>query len=124
MLASVVTYIGATFAILGSVPERLRFAPTYVAQVAASFAGTLAPASIGGLALNARYLQKSGVDAAVAVPAVGLNVIAGVAMHIMLLALLRRVGRHLGVRCDPPSRSAGAPLRRRGGGGAGRDRVP
>ena len=87
VLASVVTYIGATFAILGSVPERLRFAPTYVAQVAASFAGTLAPASIGGLALNARYLQKSGVDAAVAVPAVGLNAIAGVAMHIMLLAL-------------------------------------
>ena len=33
---------------LGSVPERLRFAPTFVAQVASSFAGTLAPASIGG----------------------------------------------------------------------------
>lgn len=87
MLASVVTYMGATFAILGSVPERLRFAPTFVAQIAASFAGTLAPASIGGLALNARYLQKSGVDPAVAVPAVGLNAIAGVAMHIVLLTL-------------------------------------
>ncbi len=85
--ASVVTYVGATFAILGSVPERLRYAPTFVAQVAASFAGTLAPASIGGLALNARYLQKSGVDTAVAVPAVGLNAIAGVAMHIVLLTL-------------------------------------
>jgi undecaprenyl-diphosphatase len=87
VLASVVTYVGATFAILGSVPERLRFAPTFVAQVAASFAGTLAPASIGGLALNARYLQKSGVDTAVAVPAVGLNAVAGVAMHIVLLVL-------------------------------------
>jgi uncharacterized protein (TIRG00374 family) len=87
VLASVVTYMGATFAMLGSVPERLRFAPTFVAQVAASFAGTLAPASIGGLALNARYLQKSGVDTAVAVPAVGLNAIAGVAMHIVLLTL-------------------------------------
>ena len=79
--------MGATFAILGSVPERLRFAPTFVAQIAASFAGTLAPASIGGLALNARYLQKSGIDPAVAVPAVGLNAIAGVAMHIVLLTL-------------------------------------
>jgi uncharacterized protein (TIRG00374 family) len=87
VLASVITYMGATFAILGSVPERLRFAPTFVAQVAASFAGTLAPASIGGLALNARYLQKSGIDTAVAVPAVGLNAIAGVAMHIVLLML-------------------------------------
>lgn len=86
-LASLVTYMGATFAVLGSVPARLRFAPTFVAQVAASFAGTLAPASIGGLALNARYLQKSGVDTAVAVPAVGLNAVAGVAMHIVLLTL-------------------------------------
>jgi uncharacterized protein (TIRG00374 family) len=87
LLMSVVTYIGATFAVLGSVPQRLRFAPTFVAQVAASFAGTLAPASVGGLALNARYLQKSGVDGAVAVPAVGLDAIAGVAMHILLLFL-------------------------------------
>ena len=87
LLMSVVTYVGATFAVLGSVPERLRFAPTFVAQVAASFAGTLAPASVGGLALNARYLQKSGVDGAVAVPAVGLDAIAGVCMHIVLLTL-------------------------------------
>jgi undecaprenyl-diphosphatase len=87
VLASIASYAAATFAVLGSVPERLRYAPTFVAQVASSFAGTLAPASIGGLALNARYLQKSGVDGAVAVPAVGLNAIAGVAMHILLLAL-------------------------------------
>jgi undecaprenyl-diphosphatase len=87
LLASVLTYIGASFAILGSVPQRLRFAPTFVAQVAASFAGTLAPSSIGGLALNARYLQKSGVDPAVAVPAVGLNAVAGIVMHIALLSL-------------------------------------
>ena len=56
---------------LGSVPERLRFAPTFVAQVASSFAGTLAPASVGGMALNVRYLQKTGVDPAVAFPRSG-----------------------------------------------------
>ena len=72
---------------LGSVPERLRFAPTFVAQVASSFAGTLAPASVGGMALNVRYLQKTGVDPAVAVPAVGLNAVAGIAMHIVMLVL-------------------------------------
>ena len=87
LLASVLTYLGATCGMLGSVPERLRFAPTFVAQVASSFAGTLAPASVGGMALNARYLQKSGVDPAVAVPAVGLNAVAGIAMHILLLTL-------------------------------------
>jgi undecaprenyl-diphosphatase len=87
ILASVLTYAGATFGMLGSIPERLRFAPTFVAQVASSFAGTLAPASVGGMALNARYLQKSGVDPAVAVPAVGLNAVAGLGMHVALLSL-------------------------------------
>ena len=87
LLASVLTYLGATCGMLGSVPERLRFAPTFVAQVASSFAGTLAPSSVGGMALNARYLQKSGVDPAVAVPSVGLNAVAGIAMHILLLTL-------------------------------------
>ncbi|HEX5588036.1 MAG TPA: lysylphosphatidylglycerol synthase transmembrane domain-containing protein, partial [Acidimicrobiia bacterium] len=83
--ASVLTYVGATTAIEGSVPEFLRVIPTFFAQVAASFAGTLAPASVGGLALNVRYLQKSGVDPAVAVPAVGLNAVAGFAVHIVML---------------------------------------
>jgi undecaprenyl-diphosphatase len=87
LVGSLVTYVGATLAVTGSVPDRLRFAPTFLAQVAASFAGTLAPASVGGLALNARYLQKSGVDPPVAVSGVGLNAVAGIAMHIALLGL-------------------------------------
>lgn len=87
LVGSMITYIGATLAIAGSVPDRLRFAPTFLAQIASSFAGTLAPASVGGLALNARYLQKSGVDPAVAVSGVGLNAVAGIAMHIVLLGL-------------------------------------
>ena len=87
LLGSVVTYLGATLAITGSVPDRLRFAPAFLAQVAASFAGTLAPASVGGLALNARFLQKSGVDPAVAVSGVGLNAVAGIAIHIAMLGL-------------------------------------
>jgi tRNA A-37 threonylcarbamoyl transferase component Bud32 len=48
LVMSVVTYIGATFAVLGSVPDRIRFAPTFVAQVASSFAGTLAPRRSAG----------------------------------------------------------------------------
>ena len=85
--ASVLTYVGATIGITGSVPDRLRIVPTFLAQIAASFAGTLAPASVGGLALNVRYLQKTGVDPAVAVPAVGLNAVAGIGVHILLLVL-------------------------------------
>jgi undecaprenyl-diphosphatase len=85
--ASILTYVGATLGITGSVPDRLRLVPTFLAQVAASFAGTLAPASVGGLALNVRYLQKTGVDPAVAVPAVGLNAVAGIGVHILMLVL-------------------------------------
>ena len=87
VVGSILTYVGATFGMMGSVPERLRAVPTFVAQVATSFTGTLAPASVGGMALNVRYLQKSGVDPAIAVPAVGLNAVVGIVVHIVMLVL-------------------------------------
>ena len=62
-----------------------RAVPTLLAQVAASFASNLAPAGVGGMALNVRYLQKSGVDAPVAASSVGLNAVAGFAVHIGLM---------------------------------------
>ncbi|MET0461186.1 MAG: flippase-like domain-containing protein [Ilumatobacteraceae bacterium] len=81
------TYVGATLGILGSIPERLRPVPTFITQVASSFASTLAPSGLGGMALNVRYLQRSGVDPAVATSGVGLNTVAGVLMHLALLAV-------------------------------------
>ena len=87
VVGSILTYVGATFGMMGSVPERLRVVPTFVAQVATSFTGTLAPASVGGMALNVRFLQKSGVDPAIAVPAVGLNAVVGIAVHIVMMVL-------------------------------------
>ncbi len=80
------TYIGAAFALNGSVPNRIAFLPSFWAQVAAAFVDILAPASIGGMALNTRYLQKRGVDAGVAVAGVGLNVVAGFVAHVALVA--------------------------------------
>jgi undecaprenyl-diphosphatase len=85
VLFSALTYVGAALGIGGAVPARLRAVPTLLAQVAASFASNLAPAGVGGMALNARYLQKSGVDAPVAASSVGLNSVAGFAVHIVLL---------------------------------------
>jgi hypothetical protein len=55
---------------------------TIAASVASSFASKLAPAGLGGMALNVRYLQKQGVDHPVAVWGVGLNTIAGLAGHV------------------------------------------
>ncbi len=85
LVFSTQTYVGAALALAGSVPERLKAVPTFLAQVAASFASNFAPAGVGGMALKVRFLQKSGVDPPVAVSSVGLNTIAGFAMHVVCL---------------------------------------
>jgi len=87
LLGSAVSYVGATLSITGSVPERLHPLRTFATQLGSSFASKLAPSSVGGMALNVRYLQKAGVDPAVAVPAVGINTVGGFVLHVLLLAV-------------------------------------
>jgi undecaprenyl-diphosphatase len=87
ILASSFTYIGAALALAGAVPNRLRAGPLVAASVGSSFASKLAPAGIGGMALNVRFLQKQGVDRAVAVSGVGLDTLAGIAGHISLIGI-------------------------------------
>ncbi len=82
-----VTWVGATVGVIGSVPDRLPFFPMLAAQVSASFVDTLAPASVGGMALNTRFMQKRGVEPAVAVAGVGLNAVSGFIVHIVLLGV-------------------------------------
>lgn len=86
LLASVATFLAAAIALTGSVPDRLRFGRTTLAQVATQFANFATPASVGGMALNVRYIQKQGTDAPVAVAAVGLDTVAGFVAHLGLLA--------------------------------------
>src|SRR5207253_2476162 len=87
VLFSALTYVGAALGMGGAVPARLRAVPTLLAQVAASFTSNLAPAGVGGMALNVRYLRKSGVDAPVAASSVGLNAAAGFAVHLGLMVV-------------------------------------
>ena len=81
---SILTYAAATASLLGAIPIRLTYWPAFIAQIASSFANRITPAKVGGLATNIRYFQKQGVPAAVSVTAVGLNAIAGVAVHVLL----------------------------------------
>ena len=81
---SALTYVGATASLMGAVPDRIAGGPTFVTQVASSFASKLAPGGLGGMALNIRYLQKQGVDEPVAVSGVGLNSIGGLLAHVSL----------------------------------------
>ncbi|MEM8618455.1 MAG: lysylphosphatidylglycerol synthase transmembrane domain-containing protein [Actinomycetota bacterium] len=85
LLASTMTYVGAGAALGGAVPIRLPAGPLVLVAVAAEFANKLAPAGLGGMALNIRFLQKRGVDQPVAVSGVGLNTVAGAVGHIALI---------------------------------------
>jgi glycosyltransferase 2 family protein len=85
LVMSAVTYVGAALSLAGAVPARLRPLPTLVTQLASSFASKLAPAGLGGMALNVRYLQKSGIDPAVATSGVGLDTLGGFFVHALLL---------------------------------------
>ena len=82
---SVLTYIGAAYALEGSVPDRLPFGPNLGVQFATSFVGLAAPG--GALALSARFLQRRGIDPALAVAAVGIDTVAGVVVHFSLLGV-------------------------------------
>ncbi|MCP3991748.1 MAG: hypothetical protein GY724_21930 [Actinomycetia bacterium] len=82
---SVLTYVAATTSLVGAIPYRLHFGPAFLAQLASSFANRVTPARVGGVAINVRYFQKQGIPTAVSVTAVGLNVVAGLIMHIALI---------------------------------------
>ncbi|MFI0729540.1 MULTISPECIES: flippase-like domain-containing protein [Streptomyces] len=85
LLSSALTYIAAALALLGFVPEKVPFGRTVLAQVAASFVKLVAPAAVGGVALNARFLQRAGVRPGLAVASVGASQLFGLASHILLL---------------------------------------
>jgi len=84
---STLTYLASAISLIGGVPGRVPFWPTVLAQAASSFVNRVSPANIGGMALNARYLQKSGVDPAAGVAAIGLSALAGAVVHGILLVI-------------------------------------
>ncbi|MFE4985138.1 MULTISPECIES: lysylphosphatidylglycerol synthase transmembrane domain-containing protein [unclassified Streptomyces] len=85
VLFSAVSYVAAAMSLLGFVPERVGFWRTVVAQVAGSFVKIVAPAAVGGVALNTRFLQRSGVRPGLAVASVGASQLFGLGAHILLL---------------------------------------
>ncbi|MCX4964663.1 flippase-like domain-containing protein [Streptomyces sp. NBC_00654] len=84
---SALSYVAAAMSLLGFVPERVPFGKTVLAQVAGSFVKIVAPAAVGGVALNTRFLQRSGVRPGLAVASVGASQLFGLGCHILLLAL-------------------------------------
>ncbi len=59
--ASALTYLASAAALIGAVPGPVPFWPATLTQAASSFVNRVSPANVGGMALNARLLQKNGV---------------------------------------------------------------
>jgi len=78
---------GASLVITGAVTARLSFARTYLTQLAVAFSGLVAPSAIGNIALNLRYLQRAGVNPAMAGGSVGLAQLAQFSSYFVLLLL-------------------------------------
>jgi uncharacterized membrane protein YbhN (UPF0104 family) len=88
---SALTYPAAATSLSGFVLERLSFMRTTLAQLAASFVTLVAPAAVGGAALNIRYLQRNGVRPASATASVGVTQAIAFVLHILLLVIFAAI---------------------------------
>jgi glycosyltransferase 2 family protein len=91
---SALTYVASAIALTGAVPGHVPFGPAVLTQGASSFINRVSPANVGGMALNARFLQKSGTDTPASVAAVGVNALAGAVMHVLLMVVFFALAGH------------------------------
>jgi uncharacterized protein (TIRG00374 family) len=87
VLAAFLSYVSAAVMLMGFVPEKLPLPRTVMAQFAGSFVKLVAPAAVGAVAINTRYLQKHGIPPGPAVASVGASQLIGLGSHIGLLLL-------------------------------------
>nr|WP_249416144.1 lysylphosphatidylglycerol synthetase family protein [Streptomyces sp. TS71-3] len=85
VLFSALSYFTAAMSLLGYVPEKVPFMRAVAAQVAGSFVKIVAPAAVGGVALNTRFLQRAGVRPGLAVASVGASQLSALGCHLVLL---------------------------------------
>ncbi len=85
LVASAATYVAAAVSLSGFVREKLSFPRTLLTQLAASFAGFVTPPSVGGLAVNVRYLRTSGLSSGGAATSVALSQVVNAVVHAVLL---------------------------------------
>ncbi|MDL4818671.1 lysylphosphatidylglycerol synthase transmembrane domain-containing protein [Actinomadura opuntiae] len=84
--ATLLMWIVGTIAHLGSMPLLPPFGRLFVVQMGASFANHVLPAGVGGMAVNMRFMRRLGMSRGAAAGAVGLNSLAGLVTHLLLLA--------------------------------------
>jgi glycosyltransferase 2 family protein len=103
LVLSALTYVGAAWSLSGYVPDRLRFVPTVLAQLAGSFVTLVTPAAVGGAALNIRYLQRRRIPAPVAAASVGLSQVVAFTLHLLLLVVFAAITGSQDHSLQPPT---------------------
>ncbi|WP_408638933.1 lysylphosphatidylglycerol synthase domain-containing protein [Nocardiopsis suaedae] len=83
--AATACMVAAALALMGFVPIRLNLWTTVLVQYAGSFIRIAAPAGLGSLAINTRYVTCQGASAGLAISAVGLSQAVGLLTHVPLL---------------------------------------
>ncbi len=97
LFASCTTFLAAALSLSGAVLVPLPYGRTLVTQLASSFSNKITPAGIGGLGVNVRYLERSGVSKGDAVGAVALNGTVGFVVHIGALVVSATLLKHTGL---------------------------
>jgi uncharacterized membrane protein YbhN (UPF0104 family) len=87
-MSMALSFVGATWALLGFVPERVPFWRTFGAQVSLGFVRLIAPATVGNAAINIRLLTRAGVSGPLAAASVAANQVGNVAISIPLIIVL------------------------------------
>ncbi|MFG3019217.1 flippase-like domain-containing protein [Streptomyces sp. NPDC048254] len=110
-----VTFVSQAFSTclqLGTIPGRLPFRATYQVQFASSFLNRITPGNVGGMALNLRFLQKTGIETGAATASVGLQSLAGAVSNIVVATVFFAAAgqRHGGVHLELPAGSYTLPV--------------
>ncbi|WP_017607858.1 lysylphosphatidylglycerol synthase domain-containing protein [Nocardiopsis xinjiangensis] len=85
LVMATVCMVAAAMVLIGFVPLRLPWWRTLLVQYAASFVRIAAPAGLGSIAINSRFVVKAGASTSLALSAVGLSQAVGFLVHVPLL---------------------------------------
>ncbi|MEY9876996.1 uncharacterized membrane protein YbhN (UPF0104 family) [Streptacidiphilus sp. MAP12-33] len=85
LLSSALGSLGATYALIGFVPERVSLTRALLAQLSGFFVNLATPGGLGSAAVNTRFLARSGIPQTQALASVALGQIVGFVLHVLLL---------------------------------------
>ena len=95
---SVATYVGAWLTLVAFSPERLSLWRSTEVHLASAVVSLVAPAGVGGAAINLRFLNRKGVPTAVGVATVALvQVVQFIVTVVLLVVLAAMTGQSTGL---------------------------